>query len=221
MKQTLNATTPGSLPAAPLPDCQPAGYVDAHTHIERRGAVVCIDPVELLRRPLSRAGRLLKPGLKYSVGIHPYNLLHVTEASLRLLSTLSLSPQVVAIGEAGLDLTPRSFIAPDSIAAPSPLSREELLALQTRLLCLQAQLSEELSKPLILHIVRAFPEIIRLKKELKPSQPWIIHGFRGKPQLARELLSHGFYLSYGRRFNPEAFMLTPPERRLRETDSIL
>jgi TatD DNase family protein len=37
---------------------------------------------------------------------------------------------------------------------------------------------------------------------MRPSVPWIIHGFRGKPELAQQYLSRGFILSFGERFNP-------------------
>lgn len=91
---------------------------------------------------------------------------------------------------------------------------------ETELLRYHYELSETLGKPLILHIVKSFPEIIALKKQWKPAQPWIIHGFRGKPQLARELLAHGFHLSYGKKYNPASLALTPASRLLRETDEM-
>ena len=48
---------------------------------------------------------------------------------------------------------------------------------------------------LVLHCVRAYPEIIALKKRFGSSVSWVIHGFRGREQTARELLKHGFTLS--------------------------
>lgn len=99
-------------------------------------------------------------------------------------------------------------------------SRAEILAAQTALLRIHYELSETLRKPLILHIVKSFPEIIALRKQWKPTQPWIIHGFRGKPQLARELLAHGFHLSYGKKYNPASLAITHASRLLRETDEM-
>ena len=188
---------------------------DFHTHTLKRNAVVNVDPVDLtdLSRPVFR------PGYLYSVGIHPWNLAKVTPESLRLLRALAASPQVVAIGECGLDplspIRPHGPIGPHGPMPPisSPLTQQELLRYHI-------SLSESLRKPLILHIVKRFPEIIRLKKELKPTRRWIIHGFRGKPELARELLRHGFTLSFGHRYNPASLALTPPDRLLRETDTM-
>jgi TatD DNase family protein len=71
---------------------------------------------------------------------------------------------------------------------------------------------------MLLHVVKAYPEIIALKRELRPTMPWIIHGFRGKPQLASELLSHGFYLSVGEKYNRDAVTVIPSDRLLVESD---
>lgn len=189
----------------------PAGHIDAHTHLERFGAIVCIDPVSVIAAHLL-GRKLLRPSLKYSVGIHPYNFSLATGQALRLLSSLALSPEVVAIGECGLDASSGPFNSLPHI------SRQEILTAQTELLKIHIELSETLCKPLLLHIVKAFPEIIQLKKSLRPSQPWIIHGFRGKPELAAELLSHGFYLSFGSRYNPLSLAATPASKRLYESD---
>ena len=226
------------------PPFESAITFDAHTHSERRNALIDLDPVDLtarqatgaapyralvedkflsrLRRACSLSSVAFTPafrlGFLYSVGIHPWNYRRVTPAALRLLRALAAEPQVRAIGECGLDplvQVPRQ----QSCAATHPqLTRAEILRDQTRLLHFHFELSERLGKPLLLHIVRAFPEIIALRRQWRPSQPWIIHGFRGKPQLARELLAHGFHLSYGLKYNPESFALTPPGRSLRETD---
>lgn len=190
---------------------------------------------------------VLLPGYTYSVGIHPWNVFTATPADLRLLHALVAHPRVLAIGECGLDpnlpaISPHSaareraeapgaaspsarFVlvegfSPQSKKLQPQNSRTEILAAQTALLRIHYELSETLRKPLILHIVKSFPEIIALRKQWKPTQPWIIHGFRGKPQLARELLAHGFHLSYGKKYNPASLAITPASRLLRETDEM-
>ncbi len=187
---------------------------DSHTHILKRNAIVDLDPVDLIatnRKP----SPILRKGYYYSVGIHPWNYHRVTPASLRLLRALAAEPQILAIGECGLDTICNSGHA---IERGMSSSRSEIIQAQTTLLRYHYTLSETLRKPLILHIVKAFPEIIALKKQWRPTQPWIIHGFRGKPQLARELLAHGFHLSFGKKYNPASLALTPPSRLLHETD---
>ena len=71
-----------------------------------------------------------------------------------------------------------------------------------------------------LHIVRAFDVILQARKILRPLQVWTIHGFRGKPALAQQLLDAGFDLSFGTRYNEVSYDITPPERRHRETDAL-
>ena len=90
--------------------------------------------------------------------------------------------------------------------------------IQMKLLKQQALLSEEKRLPLILHCVKAFNELILLKKEIKPSQAWIIHGFRGKEALATDCLRHGFYLSFGEHFQEDALRTVPLEKLFIETD---
>jgi TatD DNase family protein len=89
---------------------------------------------------------------------------------------------------------------------------------------LQALLSETHHKPLIIHCVRAWQEILDLKNEIRPKSFWIIHGFRGKPELAKQLVNSGFYLSFGESLiNPkpgivESFSQVPLNRLFLETD---
>ena len=61
----------------------------------------------------------------------------------------------------------------------------------------QIALAEELNKPLILHCVKAFDELIALKKELNIKVPIIIHGFNKNEELGEQLLAKGFWLSFG------------------------
>lgn len=137
-----------------------------------------------------------------SVGIHPWQLTEETaDAQWKALQEQISHPNVVAIGEGGLD----------KLKGPS-------LELQTDLLRKQIALSEEKSLPLILHCVKAFNELIQLKKETKPRQPWIIHGFRGKETLAMDCIRHDFYLSFGEHFQEGAIKATPLEKLFIETD---
>jgi TatD DNase family protein len=82
----------------------------------------------------------------------------------------------------------------------------------------QLHLAERVQKPVTLHIVRTFHQILSLRREISPKQRWVIHGFRGKPQLAQQLLDAGFCLSYGSRYNVDSYRLTPDDRKYHETD---
>lgn len=142
-------------------------------------------------------GKTPEPGRLYSAGIHPWYAADPAPG----FEELAARPEVVAIGEAGFD----------RLRGPAP-------EVQRRAFERCVAVSERLRKPMILHVVRAFDIILAEKKRLRPSQPWIIHGFRGKPALARQLLEAGFYLSYGEGANPASVAATPPDRLLVETD---
>lgn len=78
--------------------------------------------------------------------------------------------------------------------------------------------SEHKGKPLVIHCVRTLEEILRVRKEMRPQQPWIMHGFRGKPQQLQSLLSSGIYVSFGLHYNQESLMQCPLEMMFLETD---
>lgn len=130
----------------------------------------------------------------YSVGIHPW---HIASS----LGEEARHPQVLAIGEAGLD----------KLADAS-------MPVQMAVFESQARLAMELDKPLIIHLVKASDELLKVKRALRPSNPWIIHGFRGKAALAKEYLRHDFYLSFGEKYQADALRAIPSDRLFIETD---
>ena len=138
----------------------------------------------------------------YSVGIHPWNTAEANENNLHQIAILAQDPRVAAIGECGIDKLKGAQISK-----------------QEHLFIAQAKIAETVGKPIIIHCVKAWDTIIRLKKQLSPSVPWIIHGFRGKKELARQLVLAGFYISIGSKYNPEAIAEIPPQRLLHETDT--
>lgn len=137
----------------------------------------------------------------YSVGYHPWYLSPDGAENWELLNELAANPQVLAIGEAGLD----------------KLKGAEM-PVQEKAFEKQALLAEDCRKPLIIHAVRTYNEILHYKKEIKPQSAWIIHGFRGKKELALQLISHGFYLSFGEKYQEDALKATPIDRLFLETD---
>jgi len=145
----------------------------------------------------------------YSVGIHPWYIdenrlatdLQVIEEKLKLSECL-------ALGECGLD---------KRIEVP--------MALQIEVFQKQIALAEKYQKPLVLHLVAAFDELIEIKKRLKISVPIVIHGFSKSEQLAKQLIDNGFYLSFGKYLlrNKEmetVFKSIPNDKFFLETDTI-
>lgn len=141
-----------------------------------------------------------------SVGIYPWHLLpdNLNEQLDWLESVITTDRRVLAVGEAGLDRL-----------CQTPFK------LQLKAFRIIIELSERYRLPLIIHAVKAFNEIMALNKEIRPFQPWIIHGFRGKKELAGSLLRQDFFLSVGERFNAEAVKIIPSEHLLAETDESL
>jgi TatD DNase family protein len=148
-----------------------------------------------------------KYGIVNSVGAHPW-FLNDDNFELHMLKVkdMACSKNVVAIGETGFD----------KLKGPS-------IDLQRKAFEKHFELAEELSKPLIIHCVKAWPEIIEEKKRLKPLTPWVIHGFKGKKELAQELTDKGFYLSAWvewaiRPVSSDTLNSMPPDRLFIETD---
>ena len=110
--------------------------------------------------------------------------------------------------------TPHSEI----LEQAKPILAEQGWDLQVKVFEEQIRVSEELKKPLIIHCVRAWEELIAIRKKCAPSMPWIIHGFRKKGEQAEQLLKQGFYLSFGEHFQESALRKAWPERLLIETD---
>ena len=94
----------------------------------------------------------------------------------------------------------------------TPLSRQEESFRQ------HVEESEREAKPLVIHCVKTLEIILQVRKEMKPRQPWVIHGFRGKPQQLQSLLSAGIYVSFGLHYNRESLLLCPLEKMFLETD---
>lgn len=161
-------------------------FIDIHTHTEESSENL-LQIINLnLESPCPEQGF-------YSYGIHPWALDNVDfqiEEALSLLEARLQSPNVLALGEAGLDKMHKA-------------SFERQIELFER----QIELSETLKKPMILHDVRSHNEIITLRKKRKAQQPWIVHGFSGTEQDVRQLIGQGIYLSVGE-------SLLHPERKI-------
>jgi TatD DNase family protein len=144
----------------------------------------------------------------YSVGLHPYNVGKIDEAdTLNKVRLSTENPNVFAIGEIGLD---------KSIEAP--------LDKQMRVFEAQVGIAEFSDLPVILHVVRAFNEMMEFMKTRQPVVPMIVHGYNGNVQMAQELLNAGFLLSFGEAIANEnskireALKIVPVEKLFLETD---
>lgn len=143
-----------------------------------------------------------KDDKSYSCGLHPWNTSEdFNSDELIGLENLLINKQIIAIGEAGLD----------RLKGP-PIEVQEKIFMR------QIDLSESFGLPLIIHCVRATADLLRIKKNIAPKQPWILHGFRGNYMSAKQLCDSGFYISIGEKFNPQSIEAIPSDKLLVETD---
>jgi len=179
-------------------------FIDFHTHHDRKS------PDFINLQTLHVTPELQAESLPNtcSLGLHPWFVqLETWESAWANLADLAKLSQVVAIGECGLD---RNIDLP--------------LEIQISIFKRHIELAEELQKPLVIHCVRAFAELIALKKSTKSSIPWIIHGFNKKKEVFQQLLKHDFYFSFGaailsdRAPVTQAIATIPNGRFLLETD---
>ena len=162
--------------------------VDIHTHQPHPSSVgkevVCLDITELHQTHHGDSDEICHAvegcGAYVSLGIHPWNAgLDDTAKFMDCLqAVIKNCPNILLIGEAGLDK-----------------SRPVDFSLQEEVFRQQVVLSEICRKPMVIHCVRAFDDLLRIRKALHPIQRWIIHGFRGKPQQAEQLLRAGMDIS--------------------------
>ncbi|MFS0491925.1 TatD family hydrolase [Leadbetterella byssophila] len=171
-------------------------FLDFHTH-----HVQSPDQVYALRN--CRYGQELWEAQDISLGIHPWDTFQ-KDWDWDEFEQVAKQDRVRCIGEAGLD-----------VVRGGPFQEEIFLK--------QIRIAEKLSKPMILHCVKAYNEIMAIHKIVRPRISMAIHGFNRKKELAKELIHRGFYLSFGGALlrEPtvmEAFKHCPLERVFLETD---
>ena len=145
----------------------------------------------------------------YSIGIHPWYIdENRLESDLEIIKEKLQLNECLALGECGLD---------KRIEIP--------LDLQISVFKKQLEIVKQTNKPIVLHCVAAYDEVITIKREMKIENPMIIHGFSKNEQVAKSLLNNGFYLSFGKYLlrNPDlekVFTFAPENQVLLETDTI-
>lgn len=145
------------------------------------------------------------PESPYSIGIHPKDIsVDSVEEQFSWLES-NITENCLAIGECGLD---------SMVQIPQKIQEQIFLR--------QILISNEIKKPLIIHCVRKFYEVISLKK--KARQAVIIHGFNKKERIAEDLLKNNFYLSFGKAVLyhlslQEIVKNTPLDKMFLETDN--
>ncbi len=144
------------------------------------------------------------------IGIHPHEASGFDDAVARELVELAAAPDVVAIGESGLDFHYNR--------SPPEAQRESLRR--------HLRIAAEVDLPLVLHVRDAHEDAMGIVAELPPPRGGIVHCFTGGPHEAERWLALGFHLSFSgiATFKTaeairEAARLCPDDRILLETDA--
>ncbi len=151
-------------------------YVDIHTHLgQNKPGVVAI-------RNIIAGHDAIPLNQFFSYGIYPWYGLDGVGVHWQNILT---NPYCLAIGECGLDFQ-------KEILTKVPLPQQEDVFIK------QISLSNAYQKPLIIHCVKCFDQLIKIRQQYNTiSQAWIVHGFNKNKDIASKLIKAGFYLSFG------------------------
>ena len=159
-------------------------YINIHSHAENSAG----DTVVVVNVYPDKLPEFKKEGL-YSIGIHPWYIPDKNVGQLlAIVGDLAKREEVVAIGECGLDkLSTVSFDVQQFVFEK------------------HIEIAEKVQKPLIIHCVRSFNELVQIKMHRRATVEWIVHGFNSKLDVADLLLRHEMFLSFGKALlNPES-----------------
>ena len=151
----------------------PIPYIDFHTHRaihhDRKDIIEIISMHEVSKNNLDY----------HTLGYHPWwtHALIQTENIATLESHIKNTSTCLALGECGLDKM-----------------KGATSALQEAIFIQQIELANALNVPLIVHCVRQYDQLLKLRKKYSQNQ-WVVHGFRRNMHLAKSLLDHGILLS--------------------------
>jgi TatD DNase family protein len=154
-------------------------FIDIHTHsFSHSDEVVAIKSFSLGEDDLS----FFSGSEPIAVGLHPwYAKLESLETQLAELTKVANQKNVWFIGECGLDKL-----------------QGESITNQLQIFKAQILLAHQVKKPLVIHCVKAFDELIALKKTFNINVPMLVHGFNKSEQLGNQLQRLGFHLSFGK-----------------------
>jgi TatD DNase family protein len=175
-------------------------FIDHHTHSKRCDNSI----IEVI----SLHDHQERDCFYFTRGFHPWWTFELlTQDQISYLSDQYLKEaNCLAIGECGLDKL-----------KGADLEMQEQIFIQ------QIQVANAYDAPLVVHCVRAYDRIIRLRK-MHAKTDWVIHGFVRNAVLANQLIDAGFYLSVAphHEMQPsfaETLRSIPMDRLFIETDS--
>jgi len=126
--------------------------------------------------------------VKTAFGLHPWWVAQATDVQVEeaLAALCKRGTEANAIGELGLDFMPA--YVPDAATKQRQVAAFEV----------QLRLAQQLNKPMVLHIVKAHEDALRLLKQLGPfPRGGMVHGFTASHDVARRYVQMGFLISVG------------------------
>ena len=151
-------------------------YINIHSHYKPR-----IPEEVVIRNGFAKVTKEFAYNVPYniSIGIHPWFITHDSYVKTIEMDHIANLPSVMAIGEIGLDRVIKTDIK-----------------IQATIFEQQLKLAEKLQKPVIIHCVRAYSDIIPFMK--KYDLIYILHDYRGNLEQTRMLLKFNSYFSFGK-----------------------
>ena len=145
----------------------------------------------------------------FSAGIHPKLIDKSFHENFAAVTRLASHPHCAAIGECGID-----------IFAPSSVTQQKEAFMQ------HLRLAQQYAKPVIIHCVRAYSEIISALNAARFQLPVVMHSYNGNIQTTQQLLRRGnIYFSFSDKIlapncaAQKSLDLIPLSRILIETDN--
>jgi TatD DNase family protein len=154
-------------------------YINIHAHI-KGDKNIANEHLVLYNLDYSEFG-LSNDNHFYSAGFHPWNIKTYEDSWLNKLEIQLLKPNVIAIGECGLDRN----IDID-------------FALQQHVFHQQILLANKVQIPLIIHSVRSFYDVVSSLQKAKNKMPVIYHGYNNSFKIAQTLIKNNGYISFGK-----------------------
>jgi TatD DNase family protein len=150
-------------------------FVNIHSHNNSAAAGITIQSLYKGFEQVSAPGW-------FSAGLHPWYIIeNGWQNDFEALAKAVMKPTVIAVGECGLDkICPVNF------------------ALQKTVFAAQIHLANRINKPLIIHCVKAFDEVLKALQQQHNKVPVIFHGFNKSKEMAQQLINKGCYLSFGK-----------------------
>jgi TatD DNase family protein len=151
-------------------------YIDIHTHHSLNSEEI-LGVQSLFLQDLDFQSIINTP---FSAAIHPWHASKYESKQVGLLlEKLINQPNLIAIGETGLDkICPANYM------------------LQKEVFELHLAFAEKLDKPMIIHAVKSWNDLTGYLKSVKV--PCILHGYSEGVVLTKQLINMGCYFSLGK-----------------------